>query len=420
MLNLVSKEILNTFEKGPIYRSLFSNGACYINHHAKGFSSAKVSLTYLAGSMFENEKEQGLAHLVEHLLFKEIKTQYVKDIEQNGGDLNAFTYKETVCFEMDCHYSDLKKLLPLFLEHFSKLDFSDEQFEKEKQVILHELKEDLDDHETQGIEEVFKKSFPFDVGHPVGGATKDIPNFTKDDVKRYFKKYFKSERLILTIVSGRKVNLDKLISNKLVERFGQRSKKPFRLKSGKKHKIAVFKKTQKKKMESSVSFLCFEGPKVKDPNYYSYIILDDLLFEGLSSRMFKKLREENPLVYGMGSSLSSFHHCGHYLMIFNGPSKNAKKVKESALEVLDCIKDGEFTEDEVIGAKRRLIKAWEMSFDDLDERAEFLSDQEIYGLIHKTLAEMRYDLEKVTRNSIQKLVKKVYKNDEFSYLLYRG
>lgn len=419
MLKTSNVDILNTMEKGPILRSLFSNGACYTFHQAKGFSGAKVNLSFLAGSIFESREEQGIAHLLEHLMFKETATKRIYHLEKNGAELNAYTYKETVSFEMECHKDNLDNLLPDFLDHFLNLDFNEDQFIKEKQVVLHELKEDEDDHEAQGIEELFSQNFSFDIAHPVGGKLGQVKKITSEQIRNYFSKYFTPQRLILTIVSGKKSDYTELLQQKMLKYFTGKKRSPIRLALKKKRRALVHsKKVKHRKMESSISYFSFDGPKVNDGSYYDFVVLDELLFEGLSSYFFKRLREDEPLVYGMGSALNSFHHSGQYLMIFTGSVEKAKRLKKIVTQGLNDFLDVKLCAQEIEKIKKRLIQNWELSFDLLDERLEFLLDQEIYEMQHKTIGQMRAELRRVDGKSIQKALKKMYK--DHSYLLYKN
>lgn len=420
-LKLTEQNQFNSIEKGPIYRSLFSNGACYNFHYAQGFSGARANITFIAGSMFENSDEAGIAHLIEHLLFKEVKSDRISTLENGGAQLNAFTYKESVTIEMNCHTEDIVELFPLFLDQFLYLDFDKEQFKKEKKIICHELKEDKDDHEASGIEELFEKNFNYAIGHPVGGKVSKVKDYSEENILSYYKKYFTADRLIISVVSGKEVDLFEITEKKISERFDTKSKPPFRLLAGnKKEKLKHFKKKSKKKMESSISFFGFNGPKINDLHYYDYLVLDELLFDGISSLLFKAMREQNALVYGMVSSLNSFHNCGQYMMIFSGSAKKEKAIKEVLFENLRKIANAEVSLDHIDAIKMKMVQSWELSFDSLDERIEFLTDQEIYGLHAKTLSKMKEELFKVTSLSIQKLAKKLYKNEDYSYLLYQN
>jgi predicted Zn-dependent peptidase len=153
-----STNIIHNFEKGPITRSLFRNGATLLFHHAVGFSGARVNINFIAGSMFEKKEERGLAHLIEHLVFKETETNYLKELEFEGAEINAYTYKENVCFEMSLLADKLEIFLPKFIQLVGSLNFSDEQFRKEKEIVIQEIKEDLDDHESMGFEYLFSNT----------------------------------------------------------------------------------------------------------------------------------------------------------------------------------------------------------------------------------------------------------------------
>ena len=116
MTKIKSTEINKTFEKGPVRRSLFSNGAVSLFHQFKGMESACANLYILAGSIFESPEEHGIAHVIEHMLFKEEKTNsVVREMEKEGAQINAYTYKEYVCFELECASTKLESFLPKFL-----------------------------------------------------------------------------------------------------------------------------------------------------------------------------------------------------------------------------------------------------------------------------------------------------------------
>ncbi len=118
-VTLKETQILKSFEKGPVRRSLFDNGAVSLYHHFKGMESACANLYFLAGSIFESESEEGIAHVIEHMLFKdEGSNDLVKELEREGAQVNAYTYKEYVCFELDCPSELLPRFLPKFLSLF--------------------------------------------------------------------------------------------------------------------------------------------------------------------------------------------------------------------------------------------------------------------------------------------------------------
>ncbi|MFT6631100.1 MAG: putative Zn-dependent peptidase [Bacteriovoracaceae bacterium] len=410
MHNVIESIEFDNMRKGPIRRSLFRNGACLLFHEAKGFSGAKVSLNFLAGSIFEESDEEGISHLIEHLVFKEVTTTLVKDLELCGAEINAYTYKENVCFELSCLSTKLPELLPLFLKLFTTLEFTDDQFQKEKLVVLQELNEDKDDHETQGLEYLFKKNFDPKLGHAIGGSEKLVRSFTRKQVQRFYNKFYRSERMILTIVSG--VNNLESIESIFQKSFSNEKmilKKPFRIKANQKNrKLLHVKASKRKKMESAILLLSFDGPTINSNNYYDYIVLDELLFEGLSSLFFKKFREENALVYGLGSSINSFAKAGNYIMVFNTQNENMKFLDRGIADVFNGFLDHGAIESEIEQIKTRILDSWEIAFDSIDERAEFISENEVYQQHHVDIKDISLKVKAVRNESIKKLIKKIY------------
>lgn len=419
MLKIINTEIIDNMKKGPIRRSLFSNGAVVLFHHCKGFSGAKINLNFLAGSMFESKDQFGLAHLIEHLIFKEVETNIVRDLELKGAEINAYTYKENVCFEMSCLAKKVTDLIPQFLDLFFTLDFTEEQLEKEKLIVIQELNEDKDDHETQGIEKIFNKNFCQDLGHPIGGVASRIKAYTREEVFHFYQKYFRPERMILTIVAGKELKkIEPLFQSQMEQRFKFKKSKPFRIKTVNKiKKLNHTKMSIKKKMESAFLFYSFDGPSVECSSYYDYIILDEVLFEGMSSLFFKKFREENAYVYGLGSSINSFGSMGNYIMMFNTQNENIKPIKKGIKEVLNQLMVNGVSNLEIDLIKERIIDAWEIAFDDIDERADYISDNEIYQLHHLDITSLKKTVRAVNLKSITKLLTKIYKQSECTELV---
>ena len=408
-----STNIIHNFEKGPITRSLFRNGATLLFHHAVGFSGARVNINFIAGSMFEKKEERGLAHLIEHLVFKEIETNYLKELEFEGAEINAYTYKENVCFEMSLLADKLEALLPKFIQLVGCLKFSDSQFRKEKDIVIQEIKEDLDDHESMGFEYLFSRIFEDALGHPIAGNISQLRKYKRQNVEKFYKKYFTAHRMIISVVSGVKVDsLPNLVEFQLTQLFGAQARMPFRLKASPSSKrLKTCQSHQKKSVESSILYLSFDGPSINSPNFYDYIVLDDLLFEGLSSRFFKKFREENAFVYGLGSSMSPFARSGCYMMVFNTQKKHLKAIEVGVRQVLKDIMESGIESDEMAQLKSRILDNWKIGLDSLDERLDLIQDNELYGLDEYAFSALQDKLDLVSSKTVQKLCKKLYTND---------
>jgi len=411
---MINTKFIKDFEKGPIRRSLFDNGAVSLFHQMKGVSSAVVNLYFLAGSIFEKESEYGIAHVIEHMLFKEGgKSNLVAELEFFGAEINAYTYKEYVCFEMTCLAIKLDQFLPKFLQLFLNPVFDLKELKIEKNVVVQELKEDKDDHETEAIEYLFKKNFDDKIGHSIGGSIKNVKTFKKADLESFYNKYFNSNRMVLSITSGRAFNkLESILSDSMDRAHTKNmGKKEFRLGSSSTFgKMNHFNTKLKRKMENSIVMFSFDGVSLQNKYYYDLMILDEILFEGLSSVFFKLLREENGLVYGLGSSINSFVKTGNYVMVFNTQTKNIKVLKDIVMSTLKQLSEVEIDSFLVEGIIERVIGNWEMSFDDPSERCEYIALEEIYNTNQYSIENMKTELRLVTNKRIRKIINRLIKH----------
>lgn len=407
--SLIETKKLDSFEKGPVRRSLFDNGAVSLFHQFKGMESACANLYFLAGSIFESEDQEGIAHVIEHMLFKdEGSNELVKELEKEGAQVNAYTYKEYVCFELDCPSELLPRFLPKFLSLFLSPVFKENDLMLEKKVILQELLEDKDDHETEGLEYLYKKNFKRDLGHSIGGENKKVKGFKVADLERFYRRYYRPDRMVLSVVSGRPY--EKLEADVLNAFKDQKTVKrpPARLKSVKRVSRLKHSKTKlKRSMESSILFYSFDAASVFHPDYYTLLVLDEYLLGGMSSKLFRELREKNAYVYGLGSALNSYAKEGSYILIAHTLKKNLEKVKEKIELEFKELQNTLIDDEQIEAIKKRLARGWALGFDDMLERNEFLAENEILGETDFGLAKQVERLNKVDSKRIQKFVKRM-------------
>jgi len=420
MIKLLESKINKSFEKGPIRRSLFSNGTVSLFHEFKGMESCVVNVYFLAGSIFEKPEEYGISHVIEHMLFKEGEGQNtIKELEYAGAEINAYTYKEHVCFEMSCSAKKLKYFFPKFLSLFLQPNFDKKALALEKNVIIQELKEDGDDHETFGMEYLYKKNFSEELGHSIGGTIKNVRSFTTEQLSKYYKKWYSGDRMIISAVSGYSYNsFDVDLEAVMNDYMPIKEKKPKRLKNYQKlSKLNHINTKLKRKMESSIVFYSFNALSVNHPDYYNLLVLDDLLFEGMSSILFDILREKLGIVYGMGSAINSYAREGSYIMVFNTKKNNVALLDKTIKETLNAIT----TDKSLLAGTEEIIEriqeAWLLAFDSMSERCEYFAEVEMFSGNDFSLQKIIAKLNQVTPDKLQKTLIKLIDNKNHSRLI---
>ncbi|MFZ4713580.1 MAG: M16 family metallopeptidase [Bacteriovoracaceae bacterium] len=379
-----SLKTLRHFERGNITRSEFSNGAVFLHHKTARTKGVVVSVWFVAGSRDEKKDEHGLAHLLEHMMFKggsAIKgTELLTLMESMGGELNAYTTKEYVCFDLSCLASDLPKILPLFLDLIFSPSFNQDEFHKEKNVVLQEIREDRDNHELEAEEKVFSKSFPVDLGHPIAGNIKSVSSFTIKKLTHFYEEHFVPHKMVISMVGDNKADkYSKLLSEVFTRYRLTKKHKPYRRKMltgiG---SINQFREVMKKDTENPYLFLtCKTGPI--DCDYRAdFMILNHYLGEGMSSRFFKALREDEGLVYGITSYINNFSDNGSMVMGLTAREKNINKIQVKIKDIFADVALNGIGEERLIACKRQILSSWEMSFDDMDEINQHMGRGELY------------------------------------------
>jgi predicted Zn-dependent peptidase len=364
----------------------------------------------------KKDDEYGLTHLIEHMLFKDHRrSEIIKSLEIEGAEINAFTYKEYVCFEMFTAHLNLSTHLDQFLQLFLNPSFNELDFEREREVIAQELHEEIDDHQMMGLEYLVGEYFGPAYGHPVGGNIKDVRKFTFTKMKKYFSRNFKSNKIILSVISGENYNINKaFVKNLNTFPLNVFNQKLYRLKptKAKSHKFTK-KLKQEKTIESASLFFQFSGPAIFSEQYFHFLILDQFLTEGLSALLFRKLREERSLIYSLGSSLNAFQKEGNYILFFNVHPENLKETTKVLKEVLLKL-DEELTNKVLEQIKARIILDYRMAMDSMDFRNELIADAEIYQVPF----DVEYYFDQINQVKYKNLIKifKLFKPSEYSTL----
>jgi predicted Zn-dependent peptidase len=415
MVKILESQIHHEFFKGPIKRSLFSNGTTYLFHEFPGMNGAVVNITFVVGSQNENKNQHGITHVIEHMLFKEGQdSNTIYEIEELGGDINAYTSKENTTYELNCLAKSLKEILPKYLKLILDPHFIEDDLKKEKKVIKQEIREDLDDHETLAHEYLFSQLYPEPLGHPIAGKIKDVESFTLDEIKKYHQKYFRPERMIISICAGEDFSD---FDNELCQMLPEGNKKPIRLSSQDVfYKVPSFNKVHKKDIKNSYVTWGMSGLSLDSSFYYDLVVLDTYLCDGMSSLLFKELREKKPLMYSLESTIYSFEKSGHYTISIQTERKNERIVLK---KVKSLISELHFSNDQALRIekiKERILDTVNYSFDSLSERLEFLTQIELYNEKQFTVQRVYDQIHRVSPERLNNLVKKLRQLGEFSLI----
>ncbi len=386
--------------------STLPNGLRVASLTMAGVETAAVALWVDVGSRYESAEMNGLAHFVEHMMFKgtEKRTalQIAEEVDAVGGHLNAFTSREHTVY----HVKILKEHLELGMDIIADIAFNatiePSELERERGVVLQELAQAEDDPDDLVFDFVQDKAFP---QHPLGrrilGSVENVKRFTRADMQAYLKQHYYPENMVLAVAG----NVEHASVVKLAEKYF----KTTNTQGSSVHLAGEYKGGEniiKRDLEQLHLVLSFKSISLHHPDYYVLHVLSAILGGGMSSRLFQEVREKRGLCYAIQPYISNYAETG-LLSIYSGTA--ADKAEELIGVVIDQLKDvtRNVTAEELTRAKAQLKSGLFMERESCAMQAEELGRHVLCYQRPISTTEMVNAFEKVTAADVQRLTTQI-------------
>ncbi len=397
-----------------------SNGLRLVYLHAPGMV-AHLGVNVLAGSRFEQENEEGLAHFLEHCIFKgtnKRKTFHVLSrLDSVGGELNAYTSKEELVVYAAFSNIHLKRATELLADITLNANFPVKEIEKEKEIILDEINSYLDSPGDKIFDDFEEHLFG---RHPLGtnilGTKETVSNFTKKDLERYFKRHFHADNMVISYVGNE--SADKFVE--LMERYFSECPK-----SSNSSALNTFKERFTFKLNlpeanyQTHSLIGGYAPGYSHEDRNAMLLLVNILGgPALNSRLNLSIREKYGYSYNIEASYTRYSEVGFWNIYFSTDPKYLKK----SLKILK--KEIALVRDKPIGAKQ-LKMAKEQYKGHLALAMEsnsglMLSLGKSVLLFNEidTVAEMNANIERLTVEDLQRVANTYMSEEQLSELIF--
>jgi predicted Zn-dependent peptidase len=394
-----------------VVREVLDTGLRLITETMPQVRSVTIGVWLMRGSRHESDEQSGIAHFVEHMLFKGTDTRSAEDIAQAidsiGGQLDAFTAKEYASY----YIKVLDEHLPLAVELLSDIvmrpAFVEEEIRREKKVILEEIKM-VEDTPDDLVHELFTQHFwnGHPLGRPILGSRETVEALTSDTLREYFRGAYVAPNLIVSAAGNLEhAHVRELVSSAFAALPIQGA--PF-AQEAPTVKPSLVMRTK----ELEQSHICLgtnSYPQSHDDRYVSYI-LNSLLGGSMSSRLFQNVREKRGLAYSVFSGLSAYRDAGN-ITIYAGCAADAvEEVVDLCVEELRGLKRTEVPDAELKRAKDHLKGSLMLSLENTASRMSHLARQEIYFDRHFGLDETLAGVQRVSANDIQRVACDLFAN----------
>ncbi len=395
------------------------NGVVVATETVPALRSASLGVYLDIGSRDEIPATNGLAHLFEHMVFKGTSTHgpldIVKSFEATGGHVNAYTSKEQTCLYAKVVDTGVSPGLSMLLEMALDSTFDQKELDKEKEVIIEEIK-GVTDNPDDYVYDLFSKACfnGQSLGFPIAGTAKTVKNLTRRDLLRHQKQTTQSLPLYV-LAAGR-------VSHREVEDLtrkafglrtgsGKRGAKTGRPRPAPARPVAAWKPKHvmdKRPVQQATALLGGPGYAWDHPNRYALLLLNCVLGDGMSSRLFQRLREDHGLVYSIYSNPEFLINAGVFSIGFATESKDLRKAVDEICREIRAFKSEGIKESDLDFAKKNIRGGLLLGLESTNTRLANLSRQLMYGQPGETVDTILKKLDAVTRADVSACIRDIF------------
>ena len=400
-------------------RTVLPNGLIVLTERMDHLRSVAMGVWIKSGSRGEAAETNGISHFVEHMVFKGTRNRsaqlIAREMDSIGGNLDAFTGKETICFNV----KSLADHVPLALDVLADLVlnpiFASPDIERERGVILEEIKIDEDNPDVL-VHELFTQNFWKDhpLGKPILGTNATVARLDQPKLLDYHRGRFHAGNMVFSAAGN--LDHDRFVEA-VTEKFAPLSSgEPLSELPAPQSSARILLKN-KKALEQVQICMGVPAPPITDSNRFTTLILNTVLGGGMSSRLFQTIREERGMAYSVFSDLSPYRDTGTLCVYAGTSAGKALECIELVLAEFRKLKEELLSEEELTCAKDQLKGNILMGLESSNSRMANLARQEIYFGQFFTADEIIARIEAVQPAEVQAMAQRLFDPDRIAVTL---
>ena len=351
------------------YQTL-KNGLTIVGEEIPYLKSVSLGIWINTGSRLESEKESGVSHFIEHMLFKGTKNRSAKDIARDidrlGGEINAFTNKECTCYYVHLLDEHINKGIDVLSDMILNSSFDTNDIDKERFVILEELKMYEDSLDDLSYDLLVENVYPNDgLGRNILGNRKTIKSLKREDILNYYNKYYVPNNAVISICGNFKFEeIVKVIEDK----FEQWQEKEVNIEVKEANYTPCFVTKNKDSEQVNIAINLKAIPEENEKEAYALSVVNNIFGGSTSSRLFQSIREEKGLVYSIYSSQTLYRKCGELGIFASTSEEYLKEVYDLIIKEIKNIRENYITEEELEESKEQLKGNYILSLESINSK----------------------------------------------------
>ncbi|SMO37408.1 M16 family metallopeptidase [Gracilimonas mengyeensis] len=398
-----------------VNKSTLPNGIRIVTEHIDSVKSVSVGIWVKTGGRHERAKQAGITHFLEHMLFKGTDKRSSYDIalsmESVGGYLNAFTSSEYTCYYARCVNTQLHRALDVLSDMVLNPSFPEEEVQKEKKVVIEEMKMYRDSPDDYLFEEFNSKIFDgHELGRPVLGYEDTVSDFSRQDLYDYMSdRYYPGNLLISVAGNVDHENVVKEVKDyfeKLEAKNPKEDEQP----------LPAFKKEDlklTKAIEQTHYIYGRRGLNFDHDDKYRLLLANTVLGGGMSSRLHQNVREKYGYCYSIQTFNQSYTDTGMWGVYVGTDKEYVDHVRELIKKELKQMQEEPVPKKELDEAKAQLKGKLLLSQESTSNRMMRLAKSELYFGRFVTLDELVENIDSVSAEDIQNFAKEFFNDEDF-------
>ncbi len=401
-------------ESRNIQRQTLANGLTIITEQMPHLRSVSVGIWIKSGSRDENLERNGIAHFIEHMVFKGTESRsaeaIAREVDSIGGNLDAFTSKEYICFNIKVLDEHLPIAMDLLSDMVLRPTFAAADITKERGVILEEIKMD-EDNPDYLVFEIFSDNFwkNHPLGKPILGTRDTVKKFDESIVKEWYKKFFHPGNIIIAAAG----NLDHEAFAAEVSRYFA-ALEPRENGHYEKAPVVDPKIILKNKKSLEQVQICLGVPAhgINTKDRYVGYLLNTVLGGGMSSRLFQNIRENHGMAYSIGADITSYRDTGCFSVYAGTSLANANKAIQLTMKEFKQIRSEPLPEEELKRAKAQMKGGMMLGLESSGARMSSLARAEIYFGTYEALDQRIARIDAITAEQVQAMAQDLFRTDQ--------
>ncbi|WP_407928582.1 M16 family metallopeptidase [Alkalihalobacterium elongatum] len=370
--------------------------------------SVSIGIWIGTGSRFEEKRENGVSHFLEHMFFKGTNTRSAADIAEAfdciGGQVNAFTSKEYTCYYSKVLDEHADYALDVLSDMFFNSVFAHKELEKEKNVVFEEIKM-VDDTPDDIVHDLLSKATYGDhpLGLPILGTVDTLSSFDADLLRDYMKRFYTAENVVVSIAG----NVDEKLIEKVKETFSTVQKSDG---AGTVQKPLFLADQIARKKETEQAHICigYQGLQIGHKDIYSLVLLNNILGGSMSSRLFQEIREKRGLAYSVFSYHTAYQDDG-VLTLYSGTAPHQlDELYEAVMYTVGQLSQDGIKEKELKNGKEQLKGNLMLSLESTNSRMSRNGKNELLLRRHRSLDEIIDEINTVSLEAVNDLAKTIF------------